>query len=100
MNEQGEFWEKSFRKKEEIVHRSIAGEIILVPVKGKLADMQRIFTLNPVADFIWNNIDGGQSMGAIRNKVLTHFDVTGEQADRDIMEFIEELIKEELLTGD
>ncbi|MFZ5905898.1 MAG: PqqD family protein [Nitrospirota bacterium] len=97
MNDQNEFWGKSFRKKEEIVHRSIAGETILVPVKGKLADMQRIFTLNPVADFIWNQLNGGKTVSEIRDEVIEHFEVARENAEQDIREFIEELIREDLL---
>lgn len=97
MNSQNEFWGKSFKKKEEIVHRSIAGETILVPVRGKLADMQRIFTLNPVADFTWKNCDGIKSLGEIRDKILNKFEVAREQAQADLIEFIGELLREGLI---
>ena len=50
--------QKVFIKNEEVISRKIAGETILVPVRGRLADMRRIFTLNPVAEYIWHRIDG------------------------------------------
>jgi hypothetical protein len=93
-----EFRGKTFKKKDEIVNRAIAGETILVPIKGRLADMQRIFTLNPVADFIWKNCDGTKSIEDICDGILENFEVDREQADADIREFIGGLLKEDLIT--
>ena len=87
-----------FKKAGEIVSRSIAGETILVPVSGKLADMQRIFALNPVAEFIWKRLDGEKDLSAIRDEILEYFEVGKEQAESDIREFISELLKEKLIT--
>ncbi len=98
MNINKGIWGETFKKKEEIVHRSIAGETILVPVSGKLADMQRIFSLNPVAEFIWRQLDGVKRLGDIRKEILDHFEVEEEQADSDIREFVTELLKEGLIT--
>ena len=86
-----EIWQVIFRKREEIVCRDIAGETILVPIRGKLADMQQIFALNPVAEYIWRQMDGKRSVEDIRNCVMARFDVEQEQADSDIQEFIAEL---------
>jgi hypothetical protein len=94
-----EIWGKVFRKNEEIVSREIAGEVILVPIRGTLTDLQRIFSLNPVAKFIWHGIDGRRNVGEIRNEVLTNFDVEEETADVDIREFIDELSAEDLIIG-
>jgi methyltransferase-like protein len=86
-----------FRKKEDIVTRRIAGETLLVPVYGDLANMERIFTLDPVAAFIWEQLDGEKSLEDIRDGVLGAFDVKEEQAETDIFEFIEELLKADLI---
>jgi hypothetical protein len=48
-----EIWERVFRKREEVVSREIAGETILVPIRGKLVDMERIFSVNPVGAHVW-----------------------------------------------
>lgn len=89
---------KVFKKREEIVTRKIADEIILVPVKEKLADMQRIFSLNPVGEFIWEQLDGKKDLQDISKGVQEIFDVDREQAMADIGEFISELIKEGLIS--
>ena len=81
-----------FRKLGEIVARDIAGETILVPVRGNLADMQRIFSLSPVAAFLWEQIDGRQDLEVILSKVIEDFEVEREDATSDLLEFIEELV--------
>ncbi len=83
-----------FRKREEIVSRKIAGETILVPVTGRLADMKRIFSLNPVADFIWDRIDGARSVSDIVVEVVSAFDTEPGKAGADVLEFVSELERE------
>jgi len=80
-----------------IVKRDIADEIILVPIRGKIADMQRIYALDPVADFIWEHLDGKQSVGDIHSAVVRNFDVPAEQAYQDLIEFIEEIMEANLV---
>ncbi len=91
------FWKKVFSKKEEIVSRAIAGEMILVPLRGTLTDMQKIFSLNPVAGFIWEKLDGQKSLGEIRDDLLATFDVEVGVANSDIEEFIGQLLIQGLI---
>jgi hypothetical protein len=86
-----------FRIREGIVSRKIAGETILVPVMGKLADMQRIFTLNSVGEFIWSKLDGKRGLAEISGEIVSVFEVEQEQADAEMEEFIAELLKEDLI---
>ncbi len=95
-----EFYEQVFTIKQDIVHRTIAGEVFLVPIRGRLADMQQIFSLNPVAEHIWKHLDGKRKLGDIRDSVLSSFDVRREEAESDIREFIEDLLSAELIIGE
>lgn len=99
MNQSNEFFKQVFKLKGEIVSRKIAGEAFLVPIRGRLADMQCIFSLNPVAEYIWKQLDGKNSLEEIRNLVIDVFDVEEEEAASDIREFIEDLLKSNLITG-
>jgi hypothetical protein len=92
------FWDKVFKKKEDIVSRAIAGEMFLVPLRGTLTDMQKIFSLNPVAGFIWEKLDGRKSLRELRDDLLVTFDVKVGDANSDIQEFIANLLKEGLIT--
>ena len=87
-----------YRKQEEIVTREIAGETLLVPIRSNLADMQRIFGLNAVGEYIWQRLDGRCSLAEIENEILDNFDVTGEQAKTDIREFIGQLLEADIIT--
>lgn len=86
-----------FQKKEDIVSRDIAGETILVPIRGKLADMQRIFAMNPVAKYIWEHINGELMLDDIRIGIMKVFDVGEGQAKEDLYKFIDELLMADLI---
>ena len=89
----------TYKKKDDIVYRKVAGETILVPIKGRLADMQRIFALNPIGEFIWNKLDGSRSRQQISADIQSSFDVAREVADADLEAFIAELLREGLIEG-
>jgi hypothetical protein len=88
---------KVFQRTRNIVSRRVAGELFLVPVAGNLADMQRIFTLTKVAEFIWDRLDGQRNLSDILNDVVERFDVNEEQADSDIQALVTELLTEGLV---
>jgi hypothetical protein len=86
-----------YKKSGDVVHRRVAGESVLVPVRGNVADMQCLYALDEVAEYIWNCIDGESSAGWIAAKVAEKFDVDEETAERDAGLFIEDLLKHELV---
>jgi len=96
-NAENEIGNKVFQKNADIVSRKIAGELFLVPVKGKLADMQQLYTLNPVAEFIWQELNTQKGLQAIREGIVEEFNVTKEVADADLQEFISELLEAGLI---
>lgn len=87
----------TYRKSEDVIARQIAGETLLVPIRGDLAGMQRIFALDTVAEYIWQQLDTETSLQTIRDAVLANFEVSGEQAEVDIQEFIAELLEAGLI---
>lgn len=86
-----------YRIKDEIVARKIADETILVPIRGKLADMQRIFSLNPVAEFIWSFLEKEATVKTILSSVVDEFNVEADQAEKDFWELIDDLRNENLI---
>lgn len=91
------FYSVLYRRNPEVVTRKIAGELFIVPVKGKIADMQRIFSLNPVAEVVWDLLDGRHDLESILMKVLEKYDVEKDIADADIRGLIEELLQADLI---
>jgi hypothetical protein len=86
-------WTRVFERHENIITRQIAGETILVPIRGKLADMEHIFTLNMVGNYIWEHLDGGKNLAELLDSLLDHFEVNREDAERDTLEFIDQIAK-------
>jgi hypothetical protein len=82
----------TYKKNEEIVTRGIAGETLLVPIRDKLADMQRIFAVSSVAEYVWQELDGEKNLGEIRDGIVATFDVEEERVDADLKEFMTELL--------
>lgn len=71
--------------------RRIAGETLLVPVAGRLADLQRLFVLEGAGEFIWDNLDGARSLDEIRDSLVGRFDVSLAQAEQDLQDFVARL---------
>jgi hypothetical protein len=88
--------DKTFKRNADIVKRKVAGELFLVPIRGNSADMQKIFVLNQVGEFIWGKL-GDMNLRDICDDLVNTFDVTREQAEQDIDEFINEMIRENLV---
>ena len=86
-----------YKKKDEIVSRQIAGETMLIPVMGRIADMQKIFAINPVGEFIWTKLDGEKSLAQISEAIAASFAVSREQALAEAEEFVRELLREGLI---
>ena len=73
--------------------RVIEDEVVLVPVKRNLAEMEDgIYLLrDKVAFRIWELIDGKKTLGEIREQLLEEFQVESSQLEKDIGEFLEDL---------
>jgi len=80
-----------YRQSPAVVTREIAGEMLLVPVRGELAQLQRLFSLNAVGAFIWQALDGNRDLAAIHHDLVERFEVTEDEARRDLAEYVESL---------
>uniref|UniRef100_A0A7C3V7F9 PqqD family protein n=1 Tax=Desulfobacca acetoxidans TaxID=60893 RepID=A0A7C3V7F9_9BACT len=73
------------------VYRRIAGECLLVPIRQQVADLQYIYVLNPVANRIWELLDGQRTLAEVRDRLLEEFEVSSEELEQDLHEFIAQL---------
>jgi hypothetical protein len=80
-----------FVKAEELVTRHIAGETLIVPVKGQVGDLDSIYTLNEVGTRIWQLIDGDTPLSNIVNAIQSEYEVTEQEATRDVLELFDTL---------
>lgn len=79
------------------VFRDIAGESILVPVRGGVSEMDSIFTLNETGAMIWKGIEAGRPVGKIVQTLQTDFEIETSEAEREVREFLDLLIERRLI---
>jgi len=81
------------RVEDQVVARKIAGETLVVPIRGQLADMRQIFVLDAVAEHVWDRLDGETGLDEIRDSIVARFEVGQVQAEQDLHEFVGELVE-------
>lgn len=87
-----------YQKDSNIVSRKIADEVILVPIKRKLADVNAMYLLrDDVSIRIWELIDGQRNVQQIKNIICKEFEADAKQAEEDIIKFLEQLEKIEAI---
>lgn len=77
-----------FRKCPDVVLRHVAGEALLIPIRRKLADMDRIFTLNTTGEAIWELLDGKRSVEEVVRAVVERYDVSESVANADVVDLL------------
>jgi hypothetical protein len=80
-----------FARSDRIVGRRIAGEYVLVPLVGRGADADFIYTLNRVAAAMWESLDGKATGEDVVRVVVERFEVDSVQAARDFLDLMEKL---------
>jgi len=78
-------------KAEDLVSRNVAGETIIVPIKGRVGDLDAIYTLNEVGTFIWKHMEGRPTVRRLLAAVAREYDVEPEEVKKDVAEFLESL---------
>lgn len=82
---------RRFARDPSIVARRIADELILVPIRQKAGDVESIYTLNEVARRIWELVDGQKQAWQIRDVLVEEFEVGPEEAEGDLVNFLQQL---------
>jgi len=80
-----------FAKDGAIVARRIGDEFILVPIHQKAGDVDCIYTLNEVGASVWELLDGQTPLADIRDAIVQEFDVSHEEAEADLVAFVQQL---------
>jgi hypothetical protein len=80
-----------FTKENDLVTRDVAGEEIIVPIKGHVGDLEGVFTLNEVGAMIWRLMDGQTSVRQLMEAVRNEYDVEAAVAEKDVVDFLQSL---------
>jgi hypothetical protein len=80
------------------LHPQVAGQTIGNEAVLVLADTGQVLVLNEVGGRIWELADGSRTIAEIARILTDEYDVSEEQALRDVSEFVQQLIDKQVLT--
>ena len=86
-----------YRHNDSLVVRDLAGEKVIIPIRGKVGDLGSIYTLNGVANEIWNLLDGERAVCDIVNRLQQEYEVDPATLANDIRRLLDEMHQEGLI---
>lgn len=89
-----------FRRNDSLVTRDLAGEKVIIPVRGKVGDLGSIYTLNSVGSDVWNLIDGQRPVGEIVTRLQDEYEVDPQALSADIQRLLGEMQQEGLIVNE
>jgi Coenzyme PQQ synthesis protein D (PqqD) len=89
-----------FIRNHEVVSRKIEGELIIVPIRSGVGDLNSLYTLNPVGSVLWDFMTEGHTVSEMVERVCEEFEVTRAQAQQDIKTFLDSLLQEKLVLSE
>jgi len=84
--------DKIYRLSDKVASRKIVDEVILVPLRDSVAEMDSLYSLNEVGARIHSLVDGKRSVRDIIAVIVEEFDVSSDQAKNDVSDFLEQLL--------
>ncbi len=86
-----------FVRNREVVARQIEGELVIVPIRRGVGDLNSLYTLNQVGSVLWNFMNEGHTIEEMVSRVCDEFEVTASQAQSDIQNFLDAMLEEKLV---
>jgi hypothetical protein len=87
-----------YRRSKAVVSRQIAGETLVVPIRGKVGDLASIYSFNETGSVLWNALDHPRSLDNLATLLCQSFEVGWNDARRDADAFVREMQAAGLLT--
>jgi len=86
-----------YERNHDVVSRDIAGELVIVPIRSGVGDLNSLYTLNAVGSVLWEFMNEGHTVAEMVERICTEFEVTTAQAQQDIEAFLDSLVAEQLV---
>jgi hypothetical protein len=80
-----------YTRSRSVVSRVVAGETLIVPVRGKVGDLASIYSFNISGSLIWQLLDSPRSLADLIEAVERTYDVAPEQAQKDVTRFLNDM---------
>jgi len=89
--------EQLFTRSRSVVSRVVAGETLIVPVRGKVGDLASIYSFNGTGSLIWKLLDTPRGLTDLIDAVEREYEVEKEQAQKDVTQFLNDMLSVGLL---
>ena len=88
----------AYMPSDDVVARTIEGEIIIVPLVAGMGDTDdELFTLNETGQAIWTLMDGQRNLRDIIAGLATEFEAPEGQIETDVLGLVGELVRRRML---
>lgn len=91
-NSAGQLVAHLFVRSQSVVSRCVAGETLIVPVRGKVGDLASIYSFNETGSLIWQSMESPKSLADLISAVQQEYAVSYEQAERDVKQFLNDTL--------
>lgn len=83
--------EEKIVRSQSVVARVIAGETLIVPIRGNVGDLASIYSFNGTGTLIWQLLESPKSVTQLAESVAQEYSVDRAQAERDVSNFVDEM---------
>jgi hypothetical protein len=77
----------------------VAGETLIVPVRGKVGDLASIYSFNGTGTLIWQLLDTPRTLAELIDAVEHEYAVAHEKAQNDVKQFLADMLSVELVAA-
>jgi hypothetical protein len=88
-----------FHRSSTVVSRQIGNELVVVPIRGGVGDLDAVFSFNSVGADVWTLLENEQTFEELVGWVVDHYEAAErEQVEKDINDFVSDLLNAGLAT--
>jgi hypothetical protein len=84
--------EQIYVRSQTVVSRRVAGETLIVPVRGKVGDLASIYSFNGTGSLIWQTLESPRSAADLVLAVEEEYEVEHAQAEQDVIQFLSDML--------
>ena len=89
-----------YKPSEDVVARTIEGELIIVPLVSGIGDLEdELFTLNETGKAIWDSLDGKRTLREVLEELLSEFEAPEGEIEEDLIGLVTELVRRRILVA-
>ena len=81
-----------FVRSRSVVSRRVAGETLIVPVRGKVGDLASIYSFNEVGSLVWELLEVPRGVSELASAVEREYNVDPSQAQQDVSKFLNDMM--------